>query len=243
MRHPEPSIGEQAPSRCLPLSPLPPESARPQVERGSGIDPGGVAQRSLGAPSPALSSVELRTLQDVLLRHRTRILRKLAILVSSRGPVGETRPSSLGLRELLSRGRFEHRGSDVAWATELLRRDLASGGVRVGAIERGWFTPEDLWLPPLGPAPCELTRAPIDDGGHRSPAYLWFDRCVASMEPFAQDFLLSREYDGGSWHHISALMHRSVPACMRFHASAREALRCVVRRHSRQVRDSAGSAP
>ena len=184
--------------------------------------------------------VELDQLRAIFLRNRARILRKLAILGSSPIHARVPRPASFGLQELVRSGRLEHRGDEVAWATEVLRRDLDSRETSIGALEQGWFSLEELELPALDAAPAGLSGlavAPATEPEEVSEASRWFDRCVATLEPFEQDFLLCREYDGGSWEHVSALMHRSVPACKRFHAGARESLRHLVRLHAARGRE------
>lgn len=170
-------------------------------------------------------------LEPAFLRHRSRILRKLAILRSTIVPADEPRPSRTGLRELLNGTRLEQRGSVVAWVTEVLNRDLDAAEPRIRAIERGWFTRDELRLPPPGPEPFEIVGVDLGPEDLLA-ARRWFDACVASMDPFLQDFLLTREYDGGSWHHAALILRRSVPACQRFHTRAREELRKVLRRHS-----------
>lgn len=178
---------------------------------------------------PPLGEAGAEELEPAFLRHRSRILRKLAILRSTVVPPEEPRPSRLGLQRFLEGQHLEHRGDVVAWVTAVLDRDLDAAAPRIRPVERGWFTLEELRLPPPGPAPFDrLPENPTPE--ELRAAHRWFDGCVASLDPFFQDFLLARDYDGGSWRHVAELLRRSTPACQRFHERARRDLTRLLRR-------------
>lgn len=57
------------------------------------------------------------------------------------------------------------------------------------------------------------------------------DACVAELREDWRDVLLLRDYEGGSWEHVSARLGRSIAAAQMLHVRAREALReALVRR-------------
>jgi DNA-directed RNA polymerase specialized sigma24 family protein len=179
--------------------------------------------------APPLGEAEAEEIEPAFRHHRSRILRKLAILRSTVVPPEEPRPSRLGLQRFLEGQHLEHRGDVVAWVTAVLDRDLDAAAPRIRPVERGWFTLEELRLPPPGPAPFDrLPENPTPE--ELRAAHRWFDGCVASLDPFFQDFLLARDYDGGSWRHVAELLRRSTPACQRFHERARRDLTRLLRR-------------
>jgi hypothetical protein len=173
-------------------------------------------------------------MEAALSREGPRIRRKLAILHCTPIDPDEPRPSARGIQAMLDGSDLEHQGALVAWASELLYRDLSASVPRFDPIGRGWVTEQDLQLPP--------PRAYRLPSGRLSPQELhegcrWLDSCLTTLDPFYQDFILAREYDGGSWRHVANIHRRSVPACQRFHSKALKLLHATLQRFSPPTHD------
>ncbi len=182
---------------------------------------------------PPLGEATVEELEPAFRHHRSRILRKLSILRSTVVDPEQPRPSRLGLQRFLEGQHLEQRGDMVAWVTAVLDRDLDATAPRIFPVERGWFTLEELRLPSPGPAPFDrLPESPTAE--ELRTAQRWFDGCVSGQNPFLQDFILARNYDGGSWRHVAELLRRSTPACQRFYESAREDLARMLQRLARE---------
>lgn len=97
------------------------------------------------------------------------------------------------------------------------RRRVALDSLGAGSSSSGGFDPAGD-----GPTPSQ-------DASRRELERI-YDACVEALQPEQRNVILLRDYEGGSWEHVSEQMERTVHAVQELHRRARIKLAALLRR-------------
>jgi len=191
------------------------------LEVTSGSAPG--ASRPLSAQDELTNSISLArryqevgdryALDELMCRYRPRLVRKVRVMMSpslrQRVDIEDIVQSALmkGTRDFL---RFEFRepASLIHWLTRIALNEIRA--VSRKRLPRSLDSGAALGL--LPDAACEREPIPPEEA-ERAESRARLDEAIGRLPGHYRDVLLARDYDGGSWDHVSEVMGRSPEAC------------------------------
>ena len=199
------------------------------LPRGGGDDPPSWSPRDELADSMSLvqrvqADQDRKALEELMRRYLPRLERKVRIIMSSklrqRYDIEDIVQAAMvkGIGQL-DQFEFREPASLIHWLTQIALNEIRSKSRQRAASEFA----EDLYGEHGLQLECEREPGPpekvqIDE------ARALCDAAVGRLPEHYQAVILARDYDGGSWEHVSEVLGRSSEACQMIRKRAKEKL-------------------